>query len=230
MRFWFTILKLLTLLTTAIAQKTDLDYLNADKFEPDGQINGIGMVEINLGRDSSDKDLIIYDSLGKPKIIIRATEDDVVAKIAGQSFSRHDNAIPFNPRLFVNNPDYFRLILDCTKLTDKYYEVIIDQTTNELGFIKKTDGSFRFETVVEYVTQWTETGLDFDRSQNPLRQEPADNATVISNEELKKYTIWRAEKIEIEGDWIKVKTTDNKEGWIRWRQGNKIIIRLYFVC
>jgi hypothetical protein len=230
MRYGFTILTTLTLLTTATAQKTDLDYIDADKFEPDGQIRGIGLVEAELGRESFDKDLIIYDSKGEPKIIIRATDDNVTTKIGGKSFSRNDITNPFNPRLFVRNPDYFRLIFDCTKSTDKYYQVIIDQKTNETGFIKKTDSSFKFETVVEYVTEWTEMGLDFDRTQNPLRQEPSYKATVISNDEQKKYKIWRAEKIEMKGDWLKVKTSDKEEGWIKWRQGNKIIIRLYFAC
>jgi len=219
---------MLTILTTGTAQKTDLDYINADKFEPDGQIKGIGVVEINLGRDSFDKDLIVYDSKGKPKITIRATEEDVVAKIGGKSFSRHDNAIPFNPRLFGNNPDYFRLIFDCTKSIGMYYQVIVDQKTHEIGFIKKADSSFRFETMFEYVSEWTTIGLDFDRTENPLRQQPSDNATVISNDDQKKYKIWRGEKIEMEGDWIKVKIRDNEQGWIRWRQGDKIIIKIYF--
>jgi hypothetical protein len=230
MRFGFTIMAILAVLTTATAQKTDLDFINADKFEPDGQIKGIGLVEIELGRDSFDKDLIVYDSKGKPKIIIRATDEDVVTIIGDKSFSRNDNTNPFNPRLFVDNPDYFRLIFDCTKSTGEYYQVIIDQKTNEPGFIKKTDSSFRFETVDEYVNEWTTSGLDFDRDQNPLRQEPSDNATVISNDDQKKYKIWRAEKIELKGDWIKVKVGDSEEGWIRWRQGDKIVIKIYFAC
>ncbi len=230
MRFGFTILSILTVLTSATAQKTDLDFINADKFEPDGQIKGIGLVKIELGRESFDKDLIIYDSKGTPKIIIRATDDDVVTKIGGKTYSRNDNANPFNPRFFVDNPDYFRLIFDCTKSTDKNYQVIIDQKTNEVGFIKKADSLFKFETAAEYVSEWTSGSFDFDRTQNPLRQEPSDNATVISNVDQKKYKIWRAEKIEMKGDWIKVKIRDNEEGWIRWRQGDKIVIKIYFAC
>jgi hypothetical protein len=230
MRFGFTILTTLMLLTTARAQKTDLDFINENKFEPEGEIKGIGLVEINLGRDSFDKDLIVYDSNEEPRIIITATDDNVVTKIGGKSFSRNDNTNPFNPRLFGNNPGYFRLIFDCTKSTDKYYQVIIDQKTNETGFIKKADRTFKFVTVVEYVTEWTEMGLDFDRTKNALRQEPFDNATVILNDKQKKIKIWTAEKIELKGDWIKIKTADEEEGWIKWRQGNQIIIRLYFAC
>jgi hypothetical protein len=98
------------------------------------------------------------------------------------------------------------------------------------GLIKKVDSLFKFETVSTYVSEWTTLGLDFDRLQNPLRQEPSDNAAVILNEDTKKYKIWRAEKIEMKGDWLKVKTKDKKEGWIRWRRDDKIIIQLYFAC
>ena len=78
------------------------------------------------------------------------------------------------------------------------------------------------------MTEWTTLGFDFDRNENPLRTEPLDNSTVIPNNS--KYKIWRAEKIELKGDWIKVKTSDKEEGWVKWKQGNEIIIRLYFAC
>jgi len=230
MRFGFTITLIVLVLTTGTAQKTDLDYINSDKFESDGQIKGIGLIEIDLGREYFGKNLVIYDINGQPKITIRVTDNDVTTKLSNKSYSRNDNGNPFSPRLFVTNPDYFRLIFDCAKSTDKYYEVIVDQKTNETGFIKKADNSFKFETVVEYVNEWTTLGLDFDRTQNPLRQEPSDNGSVISNEDQKKYKIWRAAKIEMKGDWLKVKIGDSEQGWIRWRQGDRILIRIYFAC
>ncbi|MBI3218790.1 MAG: hypothetical protein HYZ44_04705 [Bacteroidetes bacterium] len=230
MRFAFTILSILTALTTATAQKEDLDYINSYQFEPDGPIRGIGLIEIDWERDYLGKDLIIYDSKGKPKITIRVTDSDVTTKLGDKSFSRNNDANPFNPRLFGDNPDYFRLIFDCTKSTNKYYEVVVNQNTNETGLIKRADSLFKFETVIEYVNDWISLGLDFDRIENPLRQEPSDNAAIILNDDLKKYKIWRAEKIEMKGDWIKIKTRDNEEGWIRWRLYDQIIIKLYFAC
>jgi hypothetical protein len=229
MRFGFTLMLILIALTTATSQ-TDLDYINSDEFVPDGQIKGIGLIEVDLGRDFHGKDLIVYDTKGNPKITIRVTESNVTTTLGGKSYSRNDNSNPFNPRYFGDNPDYFVLVFDCTKSTDKYYHVVVDQKTNEIGLIKKVDSLFKFETVSTYVSEWTTLGLDFDRLQNPLRQEPSDNAAVILNEDTKKYKIWRAEKIEMKGDWLKVKTKDKKEGWIRWRRDDKIIIQLYFAC
>lgn len=230
MRFVFTILYMLIALTTATAQKNDLDYINSYQFEPDGPIRGIGLIEIDSERDYLGKDLIIYDNKGKPKITIRVTDNDVTTKLEDKSFSRNNDANPFNPRQFGDNPDYFRLIFDCTKSTNKYYEVVINQKTSETGFIKRADSLFKFETVIEYVNDWISLGLDFDRIENPLRQEPSDNAAIILNDDPKKYKIWRAEKIEMKGDWLKIKTRDNEEGWIRWRLDDQIIIKLYFAC
>lgn len=231
MRFSFTILIILTALITGTAQRTVLDYLNADKFEPDGQITGIGLVEINSEVEFFGKDIVIYDKEGNPKIVIRVTDGEVKTKIGDKTYSRHDNTNPFNPRLFENNPDYFRLIFDCIKITDKYYQVIVDMKTNDYGFIKKVDKLFKYETVFEYVNGWTiNSEVDFDRTTNPLRQQPADNGVIISNDKQIKYKIWRGERIEMKGDWLKVKTTSKEEGWIRWRQNDRIIIRIYFAC
>jgi hypothetical protein len=169
------------------ALQTDLDYINSDEFVPDGQIKGIGLIEVDLGRDFHGKDLIVYDTKGNPKITIRVTESNVTTTLGGKSYSRNDNSNPFNPRYFGDNPDYFVLVFDCTKSTDKYYHVVVDQKTNEIGLIKKVDSLFKFETVSTYVSEWTTLGLDFDRLQNPLRQEPSDNAAVILNEDTKKY-------------------------------------------
>jgi hypothetical protein len=56
------------------------------------------------------------------------------------------------------------------KLDDNYYQVIIDQKTNEIGFIKKIDRAFRFETVVEYVNEWTEMGSRLRPDSKPSKE------------------------------------------------------------
>lgn len=168
MRFGLTIVIILIILTTGTAQKTDLDHINEDKFQPEGRITGIGIVEIDLARRYYEKDLIVYDAEGKSKIVILVTDSDVTTRLGGKIYSRNDSTNPFSPRQFGNNPDYFRLIFDCTKSTDKYYQVIVDQKTNETGFIRKADSLFKFETVIEFVDEWTTLGLDFDRTVNPL--------------------------------------------------------------
>jgi hypothetical protein len=149
MRFTFTILVILLVQTSGTTQnlnKTELDFINADAFEPDGQIKGIGLVELNLNIHYYDKDLAIYDSNGNPKATIRVTDSDVVTKYGEKIYSRNDNSNPLSPRHFVDNPDYFRLIFDCLKTTDQYYQVILNNRTNETGFIKIADSSFKFET------------------------------------------------------------------------------------
>ncbi len=34
----------------------------------------------------------------------------------------------------------------------------------------------------------------------------------------------------MEGDWIKVKTILGEIGWIRWRDGEKVLIRIDYAC
>ena len=73
--------------------------------------------------------------------------------------------------------------------------------------------------------------FDFNRSTNPLRKSPSDKSENINNDKLTKYKIWSAEKISIKGDWMEITIEDTEEkGWIRWRQGNQILIRMYYAC
>jgi hypothetical protein len=44
----------------------------------------------------------------------------------------------------------------------------------------------------------------------------------------KQYRIWSGESLEVHGDWIRVNTLKNEKGWVRWKDGNKVLIRMYF--
>ncbi|NOS94516.1 MAG: hypothetical protein HOP30_21605 [Cyclobacteriaceae bacterium] len=217
-------------ITISSAQKSDVNDTEASYFNEDGKILGIGMVELDLEQNYFGKDIIIYNVKGKTKVVIRVTVSDVTTKMGGKLYSLNNQPNPFLPRYFGNNPDYFRLIFDCVRVTSQFYEVVIDQTTNETGFIKKSDSLFKFKTVMQYVDEWTSLGLSFDRSQNPLKLEPSDHAKDVYYDNHERNKIESAEKIEMKGDWMKIKTQNKLEGWIRWKRDNTIVIQIYFAC
>jgi hypothetical protein len=61
-----------------------------------------------------------------------------------------------------------------------------------------------------------------------LKEFPTEKSKTLFHTEQKKYKIWYAESQEIKGDWIKVKTIKDELGWIRWRNENELIIKMYF--
>jgi hypothetical protein len=105
---------------------------------------------------------------------------------------------------------------------------VINRETGQTGKIKKSNRFFKFELIEEFVENWAEIGVDFDRSVNPLREFASDTSEIIPIDPQSKLKTESSEKISIKGDWIEVQTSDSEKGWVRWRQGNQILIRLYY--
>ncbi len=212
-------------------QWTILAYLNQDPFVMEDSIIGLGIVTISDTVDTYDRELSMYNASGKVIVTVEQQESDVITNYKGKAYNRYDSLNPFSPRLYVTNPDYFRLAFDCIGSDNEFYTVIINRQTGEVAKIKKLDTFFKFETIEEFVDNWTGIGIDFNRSTNPLRKSPSDKSENINNDKQTKYKVWRAEKISIKGDWIEIKVENTEEkGWIRWRQGNQILIRMYYAC
>jgi hypothetical protein len=225
-------------------QKKLRDSIEDAEFRPEDSIRGIGIMEIT----GFDEKYWIYDSTGKIMLTIEHCESDScngVGVFYKNKKYRADTLEPqffdfFDPREFVPNPDYFSLTMDCMKRTDKYYEVIYNKKKNLRGYIKIKDRSFRYETVAQFIEEHTGLGCDFNREENPLRKEPNDSSTVIKNL-AGASKIWRAEGIMVnnratvimKGDWMNVEVYSGdygEQGWIRWRKGNKILVRVYYAC
>lgn len=207
-----------------------LNYQPEYAFEEELPISGIGIVTITGLCEVQDKNLTIYDDKGRKLATVKCSQENVVTKFKGKTYDRDSTDNPFDPRLFIVSPDYFRLAFDCLGFDKEYYRVEIDHKTGETGRIKKNDPLFKYQSIEKFVDDWAGNGIDFDRSTNPLRQLPKDNAELISHRQEARYKIWSANKISLKGDWLQVRTYDNETGWIRWRQGNKILIRLYYAC
>ena len=113
-------------------------------------------------------------------------------------------------------------------MTSDHY--VIKLNDNELGLIELENSNFRKESIEDFVKSWTIFGFDFDRSTNALREEPKEKGKIIPNPNADKYKIWTGEVLEIEGEWLKIKTIKDEVGWVKWRNGHKVLIRMYYAC
>ncbi len=214
---------------------TQLDYLNQDPyytFQTGKKITGLCFITLSDSIDYYQTPIIITDK-DKSQIVRIEFVDTlgILTTYKGKHFNSRDTLNPFNPWLWVNNPDYFRLAFECTDSIGDFYKISLNKT--DFAWIHKKDKNFKKESIINFVLSWTSEpmGLDFDRKTNPLKKEPKETGEIIKDPLTGKYQIWRAEKsFEIQGEWIKVKTIKGETGWIKWKEEDKLVIRMYYAC
>lgn len=201
-------------------------------FKPEDSIIGIGVISVNYDNESATKKLNVYDDKNKLILKIQLNDSQVVTTYNGKKITQYEEDLPLNPRLFSANPEYFSLAFDCIDTTKTHYKVIVDRKTSSIGYIKKDEKSFIFETIEQYVKGWINLGFDINRLKNPVREEPDEKSKIIEDSNVKQYNFWSTSHFETElnGDWLKVKLAKDKYGWVRWRKGNKFLITMYFAC
>ena len=229
------ILILLTSSTIAFCQDrkdwTELDYLNQDEsypFETEKDFSGEYFITLSDKFDYYNQPIIIRDKEQKEIVRIEFKDNRILTTYRGRTYKQNDLSNPLSPWLLVLNPDYFRLALECIDTTENFYVVKLNE--EDLGFIDKTTDNFQKEGIEEFFKDWLALGIDFDRSINPLREKNDENSQIIQNELNQKYKIWTGDVLEMNGDWLKIKTFKEEIGWLRWRKGNEILIRIYYAC
>ncbi len=136
----------------------------------------------------------------------------------------------FNPKEFY--PEIGAIIqFVCTNQTSDHFEVIVDKDKSIRKLIKRDSEVFGFQTWEEHLF----TGfIGFDKKANPLRKDPYDTSESIHL--VKEYAF---NVVEIKDDWIKLicdtvclpcKEDESIEGWVQWKMGNYMIIKMYYVC
>lgn len=133
----------------------------------------------------------------------------------------------FNPKLFY--PEYELLEFFVLKVTDTHYYVSIDKDSNR-KMIKKNESQFNYNIWEDYIKN---KYLSFDSVNNPIRESPEASSEIIY-----KYNDYFFEVIEVNGDWVKIECSDackacdngNLSGWIKWREGKKLLIKTATIC
>lgn len=112
-----------------------------------------------------------------------------------------------------------------------WYEVEINEATQETRYILKQDQSFARTDFENYIGPGKgRNSVRIDTESNPLLDAPdGKKIDAYISKEVDKYLIW-----EIKGDWIRVAIVDASKaraawtnGWVRWRDGRKILVGSY---
>ncbi len=158
----------------------------------------------------------LYDSLLKAKGTTSYTLTDIKSL-----YNWNDTLVPYGLHL-----DYFILMFKCTGIINYKYKVIVNEYFGSEKYIKK-DRFWILRNWQEHILNSVAT-IDVDLATNPIRVGPSDTDHILELQE----TPFPIDPILIHGDWLKVRYFDSdkeKYGWVKWKNGNSIIVALYYL-
>jgi hypothetical protein len=209
------------------------DSCNNEKETNDMISESMGIIVYNFDYESSD-DVKIYEDTLKT---IFSTFNDNIFIIENDTFSLVDlSDLPyfmqkhnFKCKEFDFTPTVIHFFVKFQ--TKKYYAIEIGGRTM---FIDKGENRFLYYSYEEYLLGFP---ISTDLESNVLKQSPNSDENIF----LDKNFYWSFQPIEIQGDWMKVKTTNfclsidedkfiTYEGWLRYKKDGKLLIRQLFSC
>ncbi len=114
------------------------------------------------------------------------------------------------------------LSLKCLSKDDSLYKVQYENDV--IGFIPKNEKGIIFQTWEEHILSLFSVG--FDEVSNPLLESPSESSKKAYYDKDEFY-----HPSQIKGDWLQVKwgsEGDWEYGWIRWKDGEKLLVELYY--
>ncbi|MCK4979581.1 MAG: hypothetical protein KAS62_04250, partial [Candidatus Delongbacteria bacterium] len=131
--------------------------------------------------------------------------------------------------------DYSAFTFRCVEEKDNWLEVIVNNENGKTYWLKKTDLTI-FYSWENYLKEMFGIERIPDQPQK-IRTSPNDDSEEIDYEGQDCFVVR-----SMKGDWIEITTpgycdkiftdfkTPIKTGWIRWREGNKLLINYFITC
>lgn len=139
-------------------------------------------------------------------------------------------AVRFSPSLvsadvkpYMFNYDNYLLIFKCVGKTNDHFKIVVNESAHALKLISANEKNLIFHTWEQHILNDV-FSVDFNLTQNPLREKPQGKSVSKPGD---KNHIYHPTKIE--GDWLKVKDDEDKEGWIKWRdEKGCLMVNLFY--
>lgn len=216
-----------------LLQMITIQKSHASKYE----IKGEGLLNINV------KDSLWLDFYSKPdtnfpvkriKLKKNKKKDPINEPIA--IIYPHDQDKKwFNPYLkyaYIGNHWFY---IQCSKANSEWYEVIVNENTNQRYWIKKSPEHFKYYSWPEFIES-TYGVKPLNPEGNTILKKKSRDA-----EPTEKQFPHCLAPVEVSGIWLKVKIGPNRcfeygvteenafEGYIRWRDKNKLLVNYSFL-
>lgn len=131
--------------------------------------------------------------------------------------------------------DHSTFIFRCKSLTDDWLEIIVNNENGKSLWLKKNELT-KYSSWETFLQGMFGVARLYDQNQE-IKKQPSD-----SSEEIKYFGGDCFQVKSMNGDWIEIFTADYcdesytksktkiKSGWIKWRQGNKLMIEYYIMA
>lgn len=144
-----------------------------------------------------------------------------------------ESPVWLRPDLF--SPDYFLFTVRVLTVTDTALEVVVDVESGRTLWMR-THPAVVYKPWAQYLVEDV-TGFDrLNAETNPLRASPGPDAPGIP---YASQDGWDCLAVaEVRGDWLRVRRSDlcysedvpPVDGWIRWRDGETLLISYGLIC
>lgn len=203
---------ILLFLTTSLLAQTDL---------------GLGLVSINF----DDKTTLHFYSTPndkEPKRTIQFFNDQTINSWNIRDLDKHKEWL--KPEILWL--DYSQFVFRCITVQDNWLKVMVNNETEETLWLRKSDLT-TFRDWENYLKEMFGVAR-LPNQQQKIRVSPTDNSDEIL---YKGQDCFQVKSMK--GDWIEIFTADYcdesytdsktkiKSGWIKWRQGNKLLIEYF---
>lgn len=187
--------------------------------------NSIGVIILNDKRQGNSKEIVRLFNKDGSLWYSFSFYDDSDIKFDGSNTD-------FNP--FAFHQDNFLLVFKCVGVVGEWYQVIVNENSGLRKFVKKDDPLFTFQKWEDHIINLFAVGVD--GSTNPVLSRPENGERVQVPKGVNFYPD------RIDGVWLRIRwdeseseeanNTNRKQGmrygWIRWKDGNNIIIELFY--
>jgi hypothetical protein len=188
---------------------------------------GIGLVSIEF----DDKTVLEFysDTIAKePEKVVEFFDDRTINSWNIKDLEKQKEWL--NPEVLWL--DYFAFTFRCLIETDNWFEIIVNDESGKTYWLRKTETT-KFKNWEEYLKDMFGIARLSSVPQK-IRAEPTENSQEIKYQGMDCFVV-----TSMKGDWIEITTPDYcdenftdsktplKSGWIKWRQGNKLIIEYF---
>src|ERR1041385_689340 len=134
------------------------------------------------------------------------------------------NRVPiyFNQTDYFVKPDYE--IFCPLKVTEERGGYFLTIVHGQHVLFDKTDTTLTFQTWEDYIVH-SVSGVGFNPKHNPIRQQASETSAILPYEHDTSY-----HPVKIIGDWLLLRKYDKEYGWIKWRDGDHLLIDIFYLC
>ena len=190
----------------------------------------IGILE--LYQPQNDDKIIIYNEDGSIWMDFDFSYEDKFRNQGKLEFSMSDIKELYNwqddfkPYKF--NIDYFLLLFKCLSFDGKRYSVIVNDQKNLIKYIDAGNIWKLRDWNDHVVNKVASIGIEFDDIK--IKSKPDDQSSDIDFDVDKLDPA--IDPVEIKDEWMKIRFwQSDKElyGWIKWKEGNQILVALWYL-